>query len=64
MLPAHFDFLDQNCHYKSSATPIPHDTGLALVRPAGDRTRNRCVGGSDSVSMLQLQTYNIDSIWC
>jgi hypothetical protein len=30
-----FGFLDQDYHYKSVATQIPHDVGLALICPTG-----------------------------
>ena len=47
-IPAFLDFLDWNNRYKSVTTQIPPDTGLTPVHPAGDRTRDRCLRGSDS----------------
>ena len=51
--PVVVGFIDHNSRFKSAGSLIPHDAGLALFRLAGDRTRVRCVRGSDSASVPQ-----------
>ena len=40
--------------YKSAATQIPHDAGLAPIRLIVDPTRNRCLRGSELLLLLLL----------
>ena len=48
--PAIIVFLDQDYCYRSVATQIPHDFGLALVNPAVGQTQDPCIQGRDSGS--------------
>ena len=48
-------FLDHDYHYKSVATKIPHNVGLALVCTAREWIQDQYVQDSDSASALQQQ---------
>ena len=50
-------FLDQDYRYETVVTQIPHDADLALVRPADDRTRDRCVRNSASATEADYLPY-------
>ena len=56
--PAVVGFIDQDYSYKSVVKEILHNFGFSSVHPAGDRTWDRCVRGSDSASEQQQQTNN------
>ena len=45
-------FLGKDYRYKSVATQIPHDAGLALIRLVSDRIRDRCLQSSDSLIQI------------
>ena len=49
--PVVVDSLKRKCRYKSVATQIPCNIGLALIHPAEGRTRDR--RGSDSACVPQ-----------
>ena len=38
--------------HKLADTQIPHDAGLSSANPLGDRTRDRCLRGSDCLSTM------------
>ena len=59
--PAIIVFLDQDYHYKSVATQIPHYAGLTPIHPARDRSWEHCVQDNDSVSVPLQQTVDKSS---
>ena len=54
--PGRSEFFDMDYHYKLVAIQIIQDAKLVPICPTPDRTQERCMRGSNSVSASQRQT--------